>query len=165
MLTKISQFFHLGHTKISLYGLNRIWFPSNEIEVDIDFLHHNLGPNHLLAGRHFIYRFMLNRFSSCVHLEGLICSNNFKLMYRCGFCVKCVTMGYSEYILNSQGSECRPQIPISASIHFVLVTVTGWYRIKCPMHSGYFIIYCASSSQLESFLVHSTEPSVCSTDT
>jgi hypothetical protein len=27
----------------------------------------------------------------------------------------------------------------------LLVTVTGWYRTKRPMHCGHFVIYCAAS--------------------
>jgi hypothetical protein len=39
----------------------------------------------------------------------------------------------------------------------VLVTVTGWYRTKCPMHYGHFLIYCASpppSSSNHSLFIH-----------
>jgi hypothetical protein len=39
----------------------------------------------------------------------------------------------------------------------LLVTVTGWYRTKCPMHCGLFLMYYASSSEFYLFVIHPPE--------
>jgi hypothetical protein len=36
----------------------------------------------------------------------------------------------------------------------LLVTATGWYRLKRPIHRGNFLIYCASASEFKSCLIH-----------
>jgi hypothetical protein len=40
---------------------------------------------------------------------------------------------------------------------FLLVTSTGWYRAKPPMHCAHFLIYCVSPSEFYSFLIHPPE--------
>jgi hypothetical protein len=39
----------------------------------------------------------------------------------------------------------------------LLVTVTGWYHTKHPMHCGHFIIHRASTSEFQSFPIHPPE--------
>jgi hypothetical protein len=39
----------------------------------------------------------------------------------------------------------------------LLVTVSGWYRKKRPMHCGHFLLFCAPSSEFWYFLIHLTE--------